>query len=560
MNKKNKKSDKKYWRQRSIKYEKEWNRRCKETIENRLSKHYQKALVAIKEDIQQLYAIFAKDNGMDFGEARRFISSKEFRDWRMTMQEYLQLIANGDKGLELELNTLAMRPRINRLEKLYGETLQELDNLGREVGKSMRDFLADAYKGNYYRNIFDFVKVGGMSVALSKLDNLSVEKVLSARWSGKNYSQRIWNNTRLLSGVIKDTIANGVHRGLSIPQMSRMIEDKMHAGYSNAVRLVRTEMNFVNNQAHYDSMSDAGVEYYEFIAVLDNRTTTRCRARDGEVYLLEERDVGVNYPPLHARCRSTVAPFIEGVSRKGTRVARDKSGKNIDIPAAMKYKDYEAVYIKKEKSLETWKEEHRRIATGQVNPGFSAKTFIPEPKTLDESRKLAEKYDVLIDKYVSRPSKWSGAVVISDKGYTCKKWGCDIAVHLEDCPNIAILHELLHARSLSYYPKEVYYANRAIEEATAQFLAEEICKREGIPVVISKSYEHWVNILREFNRKTNIYHSELEFAQDLIEQPLYERIDWLIEKARTFIIDKSGGTLSDLIDLTSRLYEIEWLD
>ena len=99
----------------------------------------------------------------------------------------------------------------------------------------------------------------------------------------------------------------------------------MHTGCSNVVRLVRTEMNFVNNQAHYDSMKDAGVEYYQFMAVSDNRTSQRCRALGGGVFLLEERNVGANYPPMHARCRSTVAPFIEGVSTSGRRVTKDES-------------------------------------------------------------------------------------------------------------------------------------------------------------------------------------------------------------------------------------------
>ena len=97
-----------YWRKRATRYEEEWNKRCEETIEKRLARQYKGALSTIKEDILKLYAIFAKDNGMDFDEARRFISSKEFREWRMTIQEYLRQIANGDKGLELELNTLAM--------------------------------------------------------------------------------------------------------------------------------------------------------------------------------------------------------------------------------------------------------------------------------------------------------------------------------------------------------------------------------------------------------------------------------------------------------------------
>lgn len=351
----------KYWSKRAEKNAEAWENRCKETVEKELAKHYRHAFRDIQDDILKLYASFAKDNGLDFGEARQILGGKEIQKWRMTMQEYLQKISDGEKGLQRELNILAMKPRITRLEKLYAETLQELDNLGREVDNSMKNFLAEAYKSNYAQDIFDLVKIGGLSVALSKLDNIGVEKVLAARWSGKNFSQRVWTNTRLLGGVLKETLANGVHRGLSIQQMSRTIENKMNSGYSNAVRLIRTEMNFVNNQAHFDSMKDAGVAAYEFIATLDNRTSTQCKTRDGETYLLEEKSVGFNYPPLHARCRSTVAPFIEGVSKKGTRIAKDKSDKNIEIPAAMTYKDYEKVYIKKEKTLEAWKIENAQL-------------------------------------------------------------------------------------------------------------------------------------------------------------------------------------------------------
>ena len=351
--------NRKYWRRRAIRYEKEWTNRCKETVEKQLAAYYQKALVAIKGDIMQLYGTFAKDNGIDFDEARRLLSGREFKEWRFSLQEYLQQIADGNKGLQRELNTLAMQPRISRLEKLYSETLQELDKMGREVDQSMRDFLSNAYKSTYARNVFDLVKVSGLSVALAKVENINAERVLAARWSGKNYSQRIWKNTRLLNRTLRETITTGVHRGLSIPQLSRMVEEKMQSGYRNAMRLVRTEMNFVNNQAHADSMKDAGVAAYEFIATLDNRTSNQCKTRDGETYLLEEKSVGFNYPPLHSRCRSTVAPFIEDVGKTGKRAAKDKNGKYIEIPAAMNYKDYEKVYITKEIPFEEWKNSMR---------------------------------------------------------------------------------------------------------------------------------------------------------------------------------------------------------
>lgn len=118
-----------YWQRRAIHYEQEWTNRCAETVEKELATHYQKALAAVKDDILKLYATFAKDNGLDFSEARQLLNNKEFKEWRMSMREYLQKIAEGDKGLERELNILAMRPRITRLEKLYAETLQELDKM-----------------------------------------------------------------------------------------------------------------------------------------------------------------------------------------------------------------------------------------------------------------------------------------------------------------------------------------------------------------------------------------------------------------------------------------------
>ena len=360
------KKSRKYWRKRAIHFEEEWMNRCKETIEKRLAAYYKKSLSEIQKDISALYATFIRDTTIDFKTAQALIRGKEYQEWRMTLEEYVKSIGKGDKGLERELNTLAMRSRINRLDKLYGETLQELDKLGRNVTDDMRSFLSDAYKENYSRDIFDLVKVGGLSVAISKVEKIATEKILAARWSGKNFSKRIWDNTRLLSGVLRETITTGVHRGLSIPKLSQMIEDKMNAGYKNAVRLVRTEMNFVNNQAHADSMAAAEIAAYEFIATLDNRTSAPCRSRDGETFLLSEKTVGFNYPPLHPRCRSTVAPFIEEMGRGGTRIAK-VGKKNIEIPAAMNYKDYEKVYVKKELSLAEWNKQNKELQLNSNN-------------------------------------------------------------------------------------------------------------------------------------------------------------------------------------------------
>ena len=168
--------------------------------------------------------------------------------------------------------------------------------------------------------------------------------MLASRWSGENFSSRIWTDKRKLSNIIKTTIVSGIHQGLDVREMSRRINNVMSGGYKNAVRLVRTEMNFVNNQAAYDSFDECGILYYEFIAVLDNRTSKMCQSRDGEVYPMSEKSVGFNYPPLHPRCRSTVAPYIEGTGRLGSRIAR-VNGQRLHVSENMKYREFKEKYL-----------------------------------------------------------------------------------------------------------------------------------------------------------------------------------------------------------------------
>lgn len=350
-----------YWAQRAEEREQYWHKKCQETIERELASYYRASLGRIQTEIAALYGRFAVDNELTMAEARKLLKGNEFRQWRMDIQEYVKKIeATGDKGLERELNVLAMRSRISRLDKLYSETLVELDKLGRKVSKSMKSFLTDAYKDNYYHGLYDIAKAGELQNAVSKVDSKALEDVLRTRWSGKNYSERIWKNQKLLAQTIKDEMMTAVHRGESVEKISKRVAKRMDVGISNARRLVRTELNFVNNQAAFESIEDAGMKYYRFIATLDRRTSDKCRSMDGKVFYLQEREYGVNIPPLHPNCRSTIAGSLYGPNKAktGTRAARDEGGKTVYVPADMTYEDWKSVYVDKSKTLEEWLKEH----------------------------------------------------------------------------------------------------------------------------------------------------------------------------------------------------------
>ncbi len=334
-----------YWAARAAAYEEAWHKKCQETIEMELAAYYEQALADIQRDIAALYGRFAKDNKLSMAEAHRLLTGDEYRVWRMSMEEYLQGIENGSV-LSEELDTLAMRSRISRLDKLYAETLKALDRLGRKTEDRMTDFLMDAYKDRFYHGIYDVAERTGIMKANVAIDDDTAQKIAAAPWSGKSYSQRIWKNDQQLGAVLRTVVSNGLHRGLSVPQMAKMVEDKMHAGLSNAKRLVRTEMNYVQNRAAADSIKESGMKYYRFIATMDRRTSSMCRAHDGKVYPINEYRPGGNAPPLHPNCRSTIAGSLRDVyNEDGTRTARNYEKKTIHVPKNMTYESWYNTYI-----------------------------------------------------------------------------------------------------------------------------------------------------------------------------------------------------------------------
>ena len=135
----------------------------------------------------------------------------------------------------------------------------------------------------------------------------------------------------------------------SIQQLSKALSQRMDVGYSNAERLIRTELNAVLNKSSADAMTDAEFTHYQFMATLDRRTCARCGERDGEIFALKDMNQGENAPPLHPRCRCTiVATFDTPKSRSkptGERSARETGDRRERAPADMTYRDWKAVYI-----------------------------------------------------------------------------------------------------------------------------------------------------------------------------------------------------------------------
>ncbi|MSB93622.1 hypothetical protein GKG01_08110 [Finegoldia sp. BIOML-A4] len=314
---------------------------------------YDKAIFNINTSIEKLYGKFAEDNRISVNEAMKIIKGKEYREWRMSMQEYLKRIERGEEPLQLELDVLAMRSRINRLECLQAEIIANATILAQDEDKTATKHLTDALESSYNNTMYEFYKdkdpavldlMNRHKVAISKD---SVKEILQLPWSGANYSTRIWKRKFNIANKVKEMVTRNILEGKSITNITREVSKEFGAEYTNALKtLIHTETAFVKSQADKEVYSKLGVEEYEFMATLDRRTSEICRGLDGKHFKVDEAVPGENYPPMHPRCRSTTIRYKPDKYDTHTRMARDKDGKNIKVPLGMKYDEWYEKYIK----------------------------------------------------------------------------------------------------------------------------------------------------------------------------------------------------------------------
>lgn len=143
---------------------------------------------------------------------------------------------------------------------------------------------------------------------------------------------------------LKDVFCHGIIRGDSYKQMEEALVRATDITAGKAKLLVRTESNAIFNESVREVIDDNPlVKGYRFRAVLDSKTSKICQQHDGEYIPKEDVKPGVNYPPLHPNCRSTVTTVLVDEDERADTVQRyTKNGRNQweKVPPGMTYQEY----------------------------------------------------------------------------------------------------------------------------------------------------------------------------------------------------------------------------
>lgn len=170
-------------------------------------------------------------------------------------------------------------------------------------------------------------------------------------------------------------------------------------------------------------------------------------------------------------------------------------------------------------------------------------------RTKEEFEQTARKIKEEITQYSDRPSKWSGNINVNSEhvgngALGAKEWSCDISL-IDTADDGVIWHEMLHSCSASYYKSEVYNANEYIEEATVEWLKQQICGEKNIFNVYA--YGDKTIVLQALNESFKCG-TDMEFAKEIFNVPLPERYRWL-ENRVDERLRQSGASFEDYNDV-----------
>lgn len=143
--------------------------------------------------------------------------------------------------------------------------------------------------------------------------------------------------------------------------------------------------------------------------------------------------------------------------------------------------------------------------------------------TDNEIKDLANKMNKTLSKYTNKKSKWSKNISIVNNENAGKLWSCDIRISNNTLEQ-EILHELLHARSISYYDEDVFIKYMYEEESVVEMFNKQILLKEKIPYY-DNAYSNMVECLEEIS--DIIGEDKYEFAKKLFNVKVSEREKWL---------------------------------
>lgn len=373
-------------------------------------KLYDEALSDIDTEIQKIKINFQKRFGIDNETAEYFLTQAQQEDNLKTLIKSLEYAPDEQARQDIlayirrdGLSVRAYAARKERYEAVKAVIYARIKKVAVKEKEKLSERLQAVYKESYYGVIDDSAKQFDVGINFAILNENAIHAAVSTKWHGKQFSERVWDNTDRLATTAQNLVVKSLMSGEAWSKTAEKLSTAFQVEKYNATRLIHTESSHIHAMADLKAYEDIGAEQYRYLATLDYRTCERCQQWDNMVLPLSEAREGYNYPVLHPLCRCTTTIAVDLKNRR----ARDPlTGKNDIVDGSVTYQEwYNSLSDEQKEALKLAKRKDSNKTSDKLQHAKYVKVLgtkeVPRSfdKWIDIRYNDSEKYSELKSKY-----------------------------------------------------------------------------------------------------------------------------------------------------------------
>lgn len=313
-----------------------------EVVARSVARIYAKASEEITQQMRDIFRVYKDKWVLTEKEAKRLLSVMDDGFFNPeSLRRGINTIVDVDLRNQMlrDLETPAYQARLRRLQELQDQIDQMMVDVYKQDKQRQTEHYINTGTDTYYRGIYDVQRQVGFQFSFAHIDQKAFDRLLKSKWSGQNYSTRIWENTQHVANTVKEELMLEMLTGKALDDCAESIQNRFQVGAFQSRRIIRTESNFVSGQMQQKAYEECGADWYEYVATLDSKTDEECGALDGKRFKCSEAQPGVNMNPMHPFCRCTTIIALDQKVKEGLeRRARDpKTGASKKVPASTNY-------------------------------------------------------------------------------------------------------------------------------------------------------------------------------------------------------------------------------
>lgn len=292
-----------YWEERAKEIIKEETLSDKE-ISEEIERIINEMIDDIEKEIAKFYARYATSEGISMSEAKKKVDAFDVVKFANQAKQYVDTRDFSDVANK-ELRAYNTKMYVSREKLLKAQIGLLVTYTYAKLESQMHNYMESAY----YRALKQQAGILGDTLQVASTD---VKAIVLAPFQNSNWSRRLWRDMRKTRIQVQRAVTHVIIRGRHPYEFVKELRKDSGNSTYEIRRLLITETARVQTIATKQHMlENQGPDAeYKYVAKLDGKTTKTCRGLNGKVFKVKDMKPGVNAPPMHPFCRSSVVPYV----------------------------------------------------------------------------------------------------------------------------------------------------------------------------------------------------------------------------------------------------------